>query len=1403
MPFGVDLAMELCVVVTAPLLAYAFFWRPLLFAIAIVRGDASITGRGTHFASLPLPSSGVEGWPTVSVHLPLHVEPWEVVGPTLMRAARAVARYNEHCGGGTRAARLHVSDDGLRLLLGSRIESVHARMEGLLAADESLDMEALARVIEVEAGPLTPAQAEGVQRLAYYVRHEVVVVARPAHVPGAYERRGEFPKASNLNETLRLDELTECPTRSDSQRWAGFFVSEPPRLGELILLIDKDSGTPSEIFVETVPEFVADPALAYTVHPTVVENAGEGMVTRLLSPGTVLYFNYWLPFTARSGMLFCAGHNTIVRKQALRDIGYWPEDRISEDYAACLRWVVRGPSGRRQRYRGRYLAFPNVVFSERVPARFSSFLAMARKYTAGTLQLFLNPLTRWHRSGVWTADGRAFLASASVTTREKLSAVLAIAPYLAIVPLVVVTVFTLHLTPADAATPLLVISAGVFAASNAPFWAAHWRARRCGTLPLGLEETSPSVMLRHAAAAFLFHMAAPFYLFGTAAGRLLGQVDHFLPTAAGTRAGATAQSLLRATLSGCGHIQLLGLVYAVQAALYLGWPESFAESARLVLCLQWGLCAALAPFVFDSHLHEALVARIRGGWSAPIRPERRRAFAIPHADALSVAALVGMALYLRTSGLEYNGPFLDESFYQVLGQRVATGGPFHYGFITSAPYIWPLIAHGVASVAGPTAPRVVTALLGAITVGLLYGIGRQAWLAWAPRERARHAHLAGMATAAAFAASASALWISRTARCDALAVMLLAAATQMVTAADRQTWRRRFAVACLLVAGFAANYSVLLGLPIVLGWALLQARSPKVRAHVWRELVAPCVFFLTAFVMLNHPFVVLALKHANASALAIPDVLRSPSSVVGEAASRELPLLIGTALAIAVLLGAIGGVRPAARREVIFCGTAAWLPVVYFAAAGHIFTMDRRLVTLELFTAPLFGFAATRFLVACMPAAATRASTVAAATAALLLLLEPRAGRLVAREEASYIDLTPVVDILEKETIPAMAAPVTVGYVSFDNVWYIKQRLENRFPGAVYVDERGPWAGPWLDRLRAGWRPDVIAGILVDRHLSAEAQHRAEQIALGTAAKAGYVVQRSLSVTDALFGDAAVAILVRARSRETRHGLFEGKQLLVTYNPTGEGGERSALASPETIRADLAILHAAGFEGLVTYGARGNLASIPAAARAQGFDGTIVMGVWDPTAADEINAAIDQAAHVDAYCVGNEGLGLRYSRRALAATMDTIRAATGRPVTTSERSDAYLGGRHGHWLFEEGDFVFPTTHPFWVGVQSPTEAVQWTQSVFWRLRASTSKQVLLKEVGLPSGGDSCCDEATQAAFYRNLERTDVAFAYFEAFDQPWKGPDPVERHWGLFRADRSPKPARPAPPAVKVGAASP
>ena len=57
-------------------------------------------------------------------------------------------------------------------------------------------------------------------------------------------------------------------------------------------------------------------------------------------------------------------------------------------------------------------------------------------------------------------------------------------------------------------------------------------------------------------------------------------------------------------------------------------------------------------------------------------------------------------------------------------------------------------------------------------------------------------------------------------------------------------------------------------------------------------------------------------------------------------------------------------------------------------------------------------------------------------------------------------------------------------------------------------------------------------------------------------------------------------------------------------------------------------------------------------------------------------------------------------------------------------------------------------------------------------------------------------ESAQKVFYDAYRQwlidNHIVFYYFEAFDENWKGgqhPDEVEKHWGLYQADRTPKPA--------------
>ncbi len=249
----------------------------------------------------------------------------------------------------------------------------------------------------------------------------------------------------------------------------------------------------------------------------------------------------------------------------------------------------------------------------------------------------------------------------------------------------------------------------------------------------------------------------------------------------------------------------------------------------------------------------------------------------------------------------------------------------------------------------------------------------------------------------------------------------------------------------------------------------------------------------------------------------------------------------------------------------------------------------------------------------------------------------------------------------------------------------------------------------------------------------------------------------------------------------------------VAYSPPSANPQQGTEATADDIRQDVSILQRAKFTGLVTYACSGVMGTgFARTAQETGFKG-LIMGIWDPGNQQEIGAAVAAASNpiVLGYCVGNEGLPEkgqttgRYTLEKLTEAIQSLRTLTGKPVTTAEQYGDYSDER----LLKLGDWVFPTVHPYFYHVREPLAAVKWTKDAYDDLRKRSGRLVLFKEVGLPTAGDeeSRMSEAVQEKYYAELAKTDVKFVYFEAFDQPWKTHLSIEPHWGIFKADRTPK----------------
>ena len=246
------------------------------------------------------------------------------------------------------------------------------------------------------------------------------------------------------------------------------------------------------------------------------------------------------------------------------------------------------------------------------------------------------------------------------------------------------------------------------------------------------------------------------------------------------------------------------------------------------------------------------------------------------------------------------------------------------------------------------------------------------------------------------------------------------------------------------------------------------------------------------------------------------------------------------------------------------------------------------------------------------------------------------------------------------------------------------------------------------------------------------------------------------------------------------------------YAPTNFDPEHGVYPSEASIREDLRVAKInQGCEGVIFYGSDNTLGQIPRIARELGYKG-VIMGVWNPKSQEEIQNAIAAARYVNGYSVGNEGLtfpysyGLAYTKDELLAAIKRLKDATRKAVTTTEPLFAYI--QHPEYL-DIGDWVFSNAHPYFANHTNPADAVAWTVEQYRALRkARPYRFVFFKETGLPTCGDARVNETKQSEFWRLLWETEVRFAFFELYDQPWKAAHgAVEGCWGTARNNRTPK----------------
>lgn len=211
----------------------------------------------------------------------------------------------------------------------------------------------------------------------------------------------------------------------------------------------------------------------------------------------------------------------------------------------------------------------------------------------------------------------------------------------------------------------------------------------------------------------------------------------------------------------------------------------------------------------------------------------------------------------------------------------------------------------------------------------------------------------------------------------------------------------------------------------------------------------------------------------------------------------------------------------------------------------------------------------------------------------------------------------------------------------------------------------------------------------------------------------------------------------------------------------------------------------------------------------------------------EIRAAVKLAnAYRDvvwAVSIGNETQVSWSSHRVppelLIKYIRLVRTRVPQPVTVADDFLFWLEPRSQE-IAQEIDFIVTHAYAMWHG-RRLDEALPFTKEKYAAVVAAhPGYVVVLGEAGWPTQRKTTGEgegklmagkagEPEQKAFYEQFSAWTTAEHvpnfYFEAFDENWKGgsdPEEVEKHWGLYNSDRTPKLALQAAAATSQPAAA-
>ncbi len=305
-------------------------------------------------------------------------------------------------------------------------------------------------------------------------------------------------------------------------------------------------------------------------------------------------------------------------------------------------------------------------------------------------------------------------------------------------------------------------------------------------------------------------------------------------------------------------------------------------------------------------------------------------------------------------------------------------------------------------------------------------------------------------------------------------------------------------------------------------------------------------------------------------------------------------------------------------------------------------------------------------------------------------------------------------------------------------------------------------------------------------------------------------------------------------SQAAKH-LIEGETMAVAYSGFRNGqhpdrGQGAINPSDEEILEDLNLLLAHNFTLIRLYDSGVNSAATLKIIQQHKLPIKVLLGIWldaeisnhkncpwlkDPIPqstlssnkaknAAEIKRGVNLANTfsdiVVAVNVGNEAL-VSWNDHMVPVNqvinyVRQVKQAIPQAVTVADNYEWWIN--EGQSLAKEVDFIGVHTYPAWEN-KTIEQALDYTiANIVDVHKALPNKPIAILEGGWATTGvefGEQANESNQKQYFDEVKKwaksSNTTFFFFEAFDEPWKGnPDNLqgaEKHWGLFKEDRTPK----------------